>query len=431
MNTIAPASAERSFRVAWTGPIGEQGGPWFSTTLLRLLAERGAEIEFFGYGTHSPLPLLLGPTLGMNVQFHGVPLEFEWGRWYSKTHARTFISNSLVRLRGYFQLQQAILRRHEENPFDLVFQMSQPETFATRARLARLPPLVVHPCTHAAGELRWVLKERRLALDHDRLSNLALATSYLAARRVVQGPELRKADLVICPSERFARYLHDDYRVARTSTAVLRHPVDLQRFAPGSPMPKDGPIRLVYVSRMSVRKGLELIVHLSHRLDDLADECRIDLIGGATLWSDYTKLTDHLNPRVGRFLGGMNSEKLVAHYRKCDVLLLPSRYEPGALVVGEALAMGLPVIVSDEVGPGEVIDERVCRVHRAGDLDDLERQVRRMVAELQVDRARFRDEATNEAKRLFAPDVIGDRFASLLRSVAFPSANSSPAGTTQ
>jgi glycosyltransferase involved in cell wall biosynthesis len=45
-------------------------------------------------------------------------------------------------------------------------------------------------------------------------------------------------------------------------------------------------------------------------------------------------------------------------YRRADVLIFPSRYEAFALVVIEAMAAGLPVIVSDSVPEGIVTDGR-------------------------------------------------------------------------
>jgi len=41
---------------------------------------------------------------------------------------------------------------------------------------------------------------------------------------------------------------------------------------------------------------------------------------------------------------------LSAFYAASDCLVLPSEYEPWGLVVNEAMAAGLPVIVSDKVG---------------------------------------------------------------------------------
>ena len=51
-----------------------------------------------------------------------------------------------------------------------------------------------------------------------------------------------------------------------------------------------------------------------------------------------------------RFLGLVNQSHLPAVYTSADVMVLPSEYEPFAVVVNEAMCCGCPVIVSDRVG---------------------------------------------------------------------------------
>ena len=50
------------------------------------------------------------------------------------------------------------------------------------------------------------------------------------------------------------------------------------------------------------------------------------------------------------FLGFRNQTELPAIYGACDVLVLPSDFEPWGLVVNEAMACGMAVIASDQVG---------------------------------------------------------------------------------
>jgi glycosyltransferase involved in cell wall biosynthesis len=51
-----------------------------------------------------------------------------------------------------------------------------------------------------------------------------------------------------------------------------------------------------------------------------------------------------------RFLGFVNQSQLPAVYTAADVMVLPSEYEPFAVVVNEAFCCGTPVIASDRVG---------------------------------------------------------------------------------
>jgi glycosyltransferase involved in cell wall biosynthesis len=51
-----------------------------------------------------------------------------------------------------------------------------------------------------------------------------------------------------------------------------------------------------------------------------------------------------------RFLGFVNQSELPAVYTSADLLVLPSEYEPFAVVVNEAMCCGCPVAASDHVG---------------------------------------------------------------------------------
>jgi len=80
-------------------------------------------------------------------------------------------------------------------------------------------------------------------------------------------------------------------------------------------------------------------------------------------------------------LGFVNQSELGAVYAAADCLVLPSETdESWGLVVNEAMATGLPAVVSDHVGcgPDLVVPGETGEVHRAGDVDDLARALDRV-----------------------------------------------------
>jgi glycosyltransferase involved in cell wall biosynthesis len=89
-----------------------------------------------------------------------------------------------------------------------------------------------------------------------------------------------------------------------------------------------------------------------------------------------------------KFLGFINQSQLPAVYTAADVMVLPSSYEPFAVVVNEAMCCGCPAIVSDQVGAARdlVIPLRPDFVFPAGDIAALAGTLRAAFA----DRAQLR-----------------------------------------
>ncbi len=88
-----------------------------------------------------------------------------------------------------------------------------------------------------------------------------------------------------------------------------------------------------------------------------------------------------IEPRV-RFLGFANQTQLPAIYKSSDVMVLPSEYEPFAVVVNEALCCGCPVIVSDRVGAARDLVAPVCPefIFPCGDINALSEILARVVS---------------------------------------------------
>jgi glycosyltransferase involved in cell wall biosynthesis len=74
-----------------------------------------------------------------------------------------------------------------------------------------------------------------------------------------------------------------------------------------------------------------------------------------------------------RFLGFVNQSQLPAVYTAADLMVLPSEYEPFAVVVNEAMCCGCPVAASDHVGAARDLVAPVRKefVYPCGDVEAL------------------------------------------------------------
>jgi glycogen(starch) synthase len=239
----------------------------------------------------------------------------------------------------------------------------------------------------------------------------------LTARSWLQPRCAQRADLVIGPSERFAALAAETFRLDPCVIRTLRHPVDISTFTPSDRVATRADFELLFVGSLSTRKGLELFLELSHRLDDLAGHVGLTIVGEGRWWSDYSPLLSRANLRVARAVGHLPPDEIIASMQSADALIVPSRFEPGSIVTGEALACGLPVIVSDEVGPSEVIDATCGRVFADGSAAALETATRDLLATLSRDRDAFRAAARARAIEHLSTDSIVDRLEALLADV--------------
>ncbi len=97
--------------------------------------------------------------------------------------------------------------------------------------------------------------------------------------------------------------------------------------------------------------------------------------GSGPLEPELHREAERLGARL-KVLGFMNQKQLGEIYSAADCLVLPSgAHESWGLVVNEAMATGLPAVVSDHVGcgPDLIVAGETGERHRTGDVDDLAR----------------------------------------------------------
>lgn len=119
--------------------------------------------------------------------------------------------------------------------------------------------------------------------------------------------------------------------------------------------------RLLYSGRLVPVKRVDLLVDAFVHIAPERPEWDLVIAGsGPERSSLVRRIPPDLESRV-LFTGFLeSSDEVAALNRLCDVLVLPSEYEPWAVVVNEAAASGLAIVASDVVGAAaELVEDGV------------------------------------------------------------------------
>lgn len=156
---------------------------------------------------------------------------------------------------------------------------------------------------------------------------------------------------------------------------VLPNAPDVRRIAASVPLPdrpSDGPPTFLYSGRLVADKDLPTLLHAFAGVQREIPDAQLAIVGGGPLESELKELSAGLGLRHVAFKGFLQPDDLPAAYAAADVFVLPSRHEPFGVVVMEAMAAGLPVVVSTSVGcADDLVDDSCGVVFPVGDVERL------------------------------------------------------------
>jgi glycosyltransferase involved in cell wall biosynthesis len=265
-------------------------------------------------------------------------------------------SRSGPRIYLYYPAWQAVAARcarrlHERVGFDVAHHV----TYATDwmpAGLAAVPgvPLVWGPVGGYAPPpwplWRW-LGPRGIAQEVTRTAGTGLA------RRLVGDHMARSAALLVAQNDDVARRF-----VGRARHLVVEPhvAVTLDRMPVADTPPRPLPRRAVFVGRLLPWKGLAVAIAALGQPS--ASDWTLDVYGEGP----DRRRCDRLAIRMGvshrvRFHGRQPRPTVLESLRRADALLFPSMHDSGGFAVGEALALGCPVVCLDRGGPAMLVQD--------------------------------------------------------------------------
>lgn len=168
---------------------------------------------------------------------------------------------------------------------------------------------------------------------------------------------LERAAIQVSPSAALIADLERCYGLALASRAIVA-PHGTPAIPPGPAEEASPPrrLRVLYVGRFELLKGIDLALHAAERCLAGAVNAEFAFAGGHREDADPFGIALPSGDDRVRFLGPAGRERLEQLYRQCDVVLVPSRYESFGLVAIEAMAAGRPVIALAAGGLREIVE---------------------------------------------------------------------------
>lgn len=156
--------------------------------------------------------------------------------------------------------------------------------------------------------------------------------------------EIHLADHVLCCSEVHAESLQD-WGVTPEKTVICPLWIDSSRwFPPSHAIASSVKLRVLYAGGITLRKGIPYLLEAARKIKNNIELTMVGLLG-----DDVRSMVD----QTGDWLGispPVSKMTLRQIYWQNDVLVLPSLGDSFGFVALEAMACGLPVIVTDNCG---------------------------------------------------------------------------------
>jgi glycosyltransferase involved in cell wall biosynthesis len=129
---------------------------------------------------------------------------------------------------------------------------------------------------------------------------------------------------------------------------MFEQAVNLSRYTPNpSPPPADGPLRVCYVGSLDLRKGFVYLLRAAKML--AANSIDLEIVGAT---GDPCSRKLFQRESAGLNLRCAPGDPIAA-YQRAELFVMPTLEDGSPFAVAEAMASGLPVIVTDCCGAPE------------------------------------------------------------------------------
>ncbi|WP_407185017.1 glycosyltransferase family 4 protein [Bradyrhizobium centrosematis] len=184
------------------------------------------------------------------------------------------------------------------------------------------------------------------------------------------------------------------------------------------PKRSEGPLTFLFCGQMIARKGLDVLLAAFDRLVLSGHDATLRLVGREAELPEMLRQVDAKTRSRIDYLGFQPPGRLPEFFAGNDVFVLPSRHDGWGVVVNQALATGIPVICSDNVGAAmDLVKPGVNGLLvKAGDVESLAAALRQVAERPAVLDAWSRN--ARETSRDLTPEAGAEKWVRVFDSLA-------------
>ena len=164
---------------------------------------------------------------------------------------------------------------------------------------------------------------------------------------------MKEVDYVIAPSHFVAdSFLRRGFHPSR----VLHVPyvTDVQNFRPGGARPADRPLTIINTGSLSLRKGTPYLLEAFVQVRNMVPNARLLLT--RQISNSIPSVLERYQSLPIEWSETLKPQELCRRLQSADIFILPSLEDGYARTVAEAMACGLPVIVTPNTGACDLVD---------------------------------------------------------------------------
>lgn len=194
---------------------------------------------------------------------------------------------------------------------------------------------------------------------------------------------------------------------------VIYNGVDLKEFKPANNKKECKTLRIICVARLIERKGIKYLLQALGELKD--KDFKLKIIGDGNQKESLENLARELEiSNKVSFSGAVKHTDIVKYYQQSDLFVLPSLSEGMSNTVLEAMACGLPIIITDVGGARELVDEKNGIIAQPASVEELKKAIVKYMDDIEL-LAKHSESSRVKAEEL-SWSLVGKRYTRFYHS---------------